>query len=114
MLFDSGATHSFISIEFAICLNICPESLSEKLYISTPMGDCVIASHVIKGCDIKILNEHMKANLIVMPMIDFDVILGMDWLSSHLFSLDCHDKWKSFFPFETPCFIKKELVLKRK
>ena len=69
------------------------------------MGDCVIASHVIEGCDIEILNEHMKANLIVMPVIDFDVILGMDWLSSHFASLDCHDKVVKFSFSNKPTFI---------
>ena len=74
VLFDLSATHSFISIEFASCL----EPLNGMLYVSTPMGDCSTASHVIKGCDIEILNEHLKAHLIMMPMINFNVILGMD------------------------------------
>ena len=105
VLFDSGATHSFISTEFASCLNMCPIPLDEKLCVSTPMGDCLTTSYVIKGCDIKILDEHLKADLIVMPMIDFDVILGMDWLSSHFASLDCHDKVVKFSFPNCPAFI---------
>ena len=34
----------------------------------------------------------LKANLIPLEMTDFDVILGMDWLSSHQASMDCFTK----------------------
>ena len=34
----------------------------------------------------------LKANLIPLEMTDFDVILGMDWLSSHRASMDCFTK----------------------
>ena len=34
----------------------------------------------------------LKANLIPLEMIDFDVILGMNWLSSHRASMDCFTK----------------------
>ena len=96
VLFDLTVTHSFISTKFASCLNMCVISLNENLYVSTPMGDCLTTSYMIKGCDIEILNEHFKFGLIMMHMIDFDVILVIDWLSSHFASLDCHDKVVKF------------------
>ena len=34
----------------------------------------------------------MLANLILLDIIDFDVILGMNWLDHHYDSLDCHEK----------------------
>ena len=34
----------------------------------------------------------LKANLIPLKMIDFDVILGMDWLSNHRASVNCFTK----------------------
>ena len=44
----------------------------------------------------------LKANLIPLEMWDFDVILGMDWLSTHRASVDCFTKkdvfWKLGFP----------------
>ena len=33
-----------------------------------------------------------SVDLIVLQMLEFDVILGMDWLSSHHVSLDCFAK----------------------
>ena len=34
----------------------------------------------------------MKANLIPLEMWNFDVIFGMDWLSTHKASIDCFTK----------------------
>ena len=34
----------------------------------------------------------LKANLIPLEMTDFDVILGMDWLSNHRALMDCFTK----------------------
>ena len=34
----------------------------------------------------------LKANLIPLEMSDFDLILGMDWLSNHRASMDCFTK----------------------
>ena len=34
----------------------------------------------------------LKANLFPLEMFDFDVILGMDWLSNHRTSMNCFTK----------------------
>ena len=34
----------------------------------------------------------LKANLIPLEMTNFDVILGMDWLSNHRVSVNCFTK----------------------
>ena len=36
------------------------------------------------------------ANLIELEMIDFDVIMGIDWLSSCYATVDCRDKVARF------------------
>ena len=38
---------------------------------------------VFKGCEVVVEGIVLKANLIPLEMTDFDVILGMDWLSNH-------------------------------
>ena len=49
----------------------------------------------------------LKANLILLEMIDFDVILGMDWLSNHRASVDCFTKK---IRFEKPGYPELEFV----
>ena len=81
VLFYSGATHSFISSRFAKTLDILPEKLSYALEVSIPLGDVVIAGQYFGNVPIKIDGRNFPANLVPLLMMDFDVILGMDWLA---------------------------------
>ena len=49
----------------------------------------------------------LKANLILLEMHDFDVILGMDWLSTNRASMDCFTKK---VVFQKPRFAELEFV----
>ena len=62
---------------------------------------------VFKGCEILVEGVVLKANLILLEMIDFDVILGMDWLSYHRASMNCFTKK---IRFEKPGYSKFEFV----
>ena len=92
VLFDSGATHSFISPFFATTLGRDPSPLSEFLIVTTPMGHSLLANSVYKSCEILLEGKTFEANLIELDMVDFDVILGVDWLAACHATLDCHNK----------------------
>ena len=47
---------------------------------------------VFKGCEVVVEGVVLKAHLIPLEMTDFDVILGMDWLSNHKASVNCFTK----------------------
>ena len=47
---------------------------------------------MFKGCKVVVEGMVLKANLIPLEMADFDVILGMDWLSNHKASMNCFTK----------------------
>ena len=64
--------------------------------ISTPMNDSQLIEHVCSDCKIKIEGKEMTANLILLNMNDFDVILGMDWLATNHVVMDCHAKTLMF------------------
>ncbi|GKU99598.1 hypothetical protein SLEP1_g12422 [Rubroshorea leprosula] len=49
-----------------------------------------------KTVDIYIDGRQLGASLFVLDISDFDIILGMDWLSKHFASIDCHRKWVIF------------------
>ena len=42
--------------------------------------------------------------MIMLDMVDFDVILGMDWLASCHATLDCHSKVVKFNMLGEPTF----------
>ncbi|GJU05355.1 putative reverse transcriptase domain-containing protein [Tanacetum coccineum] len=45
------------------------------------------------------------ANLLPLEMSDFDIILGMDWLTGHRATIDCHTKRVIFGDLKNPKFI---------
>ena len=82
-LIDPGSTHSFISSTTASHLHQSPGVLEKDLVVSTPLGECVIVQTVYRDCAIQINTVEFPADLIVFPLLELDVILGMDWLSRH-------------------------------
>nr|XP_033509993.1 uncharacterized protein LOC117274756 [Nicotiana tomentosiformis] len=77
-----GSTFSYVTPYFAINLELEPEQLSEPFLVSTPIGELVEATRVNRGCIVSVQGRNNEANLIELEMVDFDVIMGMDWLSS--------------------------------
>ena len=87
-MFDFGACRSFISTSFALHANRELTHFKNKLIVTIPL----VKISVFKGCEFVIKCMVLKANLIPLEMIDFDVILGMDWLSSHRASMNYFTK----------------------
>jgi hypothetical protein len=80
VLFDSGASHSFIATNFVQKHNLPISMLKNQMIVSSPGGD-MHARHVCPKVNILIRGVEFIANLIVLESKGIDVILGMDWLS---------------------------------
>jgi len=91
-LFDSGATHSFISSTYIKLCSMTPRPLNQNITVSTPTGNVVTCRKFIENCPIIIGDRILPENLAVFQMLGFDVILGMDWLSKHYANIDCRKK----------------------
>ena len=88
ILFDSGASHSFISYDFSIRLRLVAQPLDFLLSVSTPLGEMSPLESVCRRCIVSLDDSEFAIDLIVLHMFEFDVILGMDWLSSYHVSID--------------------------
>ena len=89
VLFDSGASHSFIAASVVIELGLEVETLEELLYVSSPLGIRVRIEMICRGCELEISGTLLTVNLRIMDMSEFDVILGMDWLTAYRVVIDC-------------------------
>jgi len=89
VLFDSGATHSFISNVCVGRLKLVTRDLGCELLISTPSSGQVATSSVCVGCSMEVAGHIFKVNLVCLPLEGLDVILGMDWLSNNYVIIDC-------------------------
>ena len=45
-----------------------------------------------KNCPLTVHDRELSIDLIVLPFHEFDLILGMDWLSKHRAIIDCDTK----------------------
>nr|KYP35888.1 hypothetical protein KK1_043031 [Cajanus cajan] len=88
-LFDFGATHSFISVDCVGRLGLSVSALHVDLSVSTPTSVSVVTSKMCVRCPIEVFGRRFRVNLIILPMVDIDIILGMDWLSAHHILIDC-------------------------
>ncbi|KAA0060279.1 pol protein [Cucumis melo var. makuwa] len=74
------------------------EPLHHVLSVSTPSGECMLSKEKVKACQIEIAGHVIEVTLLVLDMLDFDVILGMDWLAANHTSIDCSRKEVTFNP----------------
>ena len=89
MLFDSGASHFFIAASCVRILSLEVETLDEPLHVSSPLGSKARIGRICPGCELEISMILLTVDLRVMDMSEFEVILGMDWLTAHRVVIDC-------------------------
>ena len=84
-----------------IKFDVLPNVLVEPFLVSTPVGDSVVAKRLYRSCPILLSNRVTLVALVKLDILDFDVILGMDWLHVCFASIDCRTRVVSFqFPNE--------------
>jgi hypothetical protein len=89
VLFDSGASHSFISPMAASKLSLRPHRLVDPFRVGLPTGDVVTCGVMYSDYPIVIDGKEFHADLIQFDLSEFDIILGMNWLVRHKAKLDC-------------------------
>ena len=89
VLFDTGASHSFIAASCVRVLGLEVETLYEPLHVSSPLGTKARIDRICRGCELEISGILLTVDLRVMDMLEFEVILGMDWLTAHRVVIDC-------------------------
>ena len=88
-MFDYGASHSFVAASCLKDLGLEVETLEELLYVNSPLGTRLSVDKIYQDCELEILGILLNVDLRVMDMLEFDVILGMDWLKAHRVVIDC-------------------------
>ena len=102
VLFDSGAMHSFISMDCVKHIHLPVSELPFDLVVSTPAAKTLTANTACLHCPLSFGGRDFIVNLIFLPLKRLNVILGMDWLSYHM----------SFWtvPVSSLCFRNQEFL----
>ena len=91
-LIDLGSTHSYVFTDIPNLGNLSRSETEFDILVMNPLGHSVIVNKVYRDCPIKIREYEFLGDLIELSFREFDVILGMDWLSRHRAIVDCRMK----------------------
>ena len=78
VLFDPGATFSYVSTYFAAKFDMICDSMTVPIHVSTPVGKTLVGDRVDRSCLVSLAGYDTWVDLIILGMVDFDVIFGMD------------------------------------
>ena len=91
-LVDPGSTHSYICIEQLSDKLPSVEPLAYDMLVTSPLGHSARVNRVYKNFPLMVYYSEFLVDLIALPFHEFDLILGMDWLSKHRAIVDCDKK----------------------
>ncbi|WP_192819815.1 hypothetical protein, partial [Escherichia coli] len=60
--------------------------------VSTPLGDDIERDSHYPSCEVEVEGQNLTCDFVPLSMIEFDAILGMDWLEKHHARVDCYTK----------------------
>ncbi|XP_050876879.1 uncharacterized protein LOC127080606 [Lathyrus oleraceus] len=92
VLFDCGATYSFVLIQCMKRLGLQANRLSPPMVVTTAMDDMVETSLICESCSLSVNGRIFQIDLICLPLKKVDVVLGMDWLSANSVFIGCEEK----------------------
>ena len=87
-----SASHSFIASPFVACLGLNTVECVMPLEVGTPVGNHISLHHT---CTLTISVDRercLEDSFTVFGMNDFDVILGMDWLTKYQAVVECFNR----------------------
>jgi hypothetical protein len=91
-LIDPRASHSFVSYRIVNNLHVLSSNLGVGVTVSTPLGENIHIDDIYRGVKLYIGGLELRVDLMPLELYDFDMILGMDWLSKHKAQVDCFTK----------------------
>jgi hypothetical protein len=87
ILFDSGATHSFISPKCGTKVGLDLYPTQGTYMIATPGGK-ISSNQIYRKVPIQLGSNLIKIDLLLLDLEGMDVLLGMDWMTRHQVPLD--------------------------
>jgi hypothetical protein len=88
VLFDSGASHSFVSSTFAFERNLNVIKIAKGVYCISAVGNNISTNQVVNSVRIEIGDREFLVDLVVLSGLGIDVILGLKWMSGNVMLVD--------------------------
>ncbi|KAL5539055.1 hypothetical protein UlMin_044547 [Ulmus minor] len=98
------ATHSFISNSFADRLNWVRDRMNQSFHVALPSGEVLLSNYWVRHVPIVFSGRELHADLVLIKMYNYDVILGMDFLGKYNALIECRRRRVIFHPYEEQKF----------
>jgi hypothetical protein len=79
ILLDLGANTNFVSKTWAEKTGIVSRPLDRVTEVVTATGGTYKATSQLMCTDVRVVGKAVKANLVILPLVTYDVILGVPW-----------------------------------
>ena len=86
-------------------LHLEVETLEKSLYVSSLLRRRVSVQLICRNCELEISGILLTMDLRVMDMSEFDVILGMDWLTAQRVIIDCDRRRVTAYTRDRVCAV---------
>ena len=84
-----------------------PNTINRPFSVMVPLGEILNLGQLVNACEVSISGNTQCVDLIILEMHDYDVILGIDWLSKHYGKIDCKKNEVTFRPPQKKSFAFK-------
>ena len=91
-LINPGSTHSYVCTSIPSLGILLKNETEYDILVKNTLEHNVIVNRVFRECPIRIREHEFPGDLINLSFREFDVILGMDWLSKDQVVVDCRMK----------------------
>jgi hypothetical protein len=92
ILIDSGASHSYIAPNLVEIFHLKRSKHEKSWLVQLATGTKRKINEIVKGFPLDMDGVSIVADLNIIPLGSYDVLIGMDWLDVHHVVLDCHNK----------------------
>ncbi|KAD6119157.1 hypothetical protein E3N88_10428 [Mikania micrantha] len=92
VLFDTGATRSFVSIAFRHKLEQKTSNLPNAYTVELANGEILRSGEIIRNCALELDDHKFTIDLLPIELGSFDVVVGMDWLTKNQAEILCGQK----------------------
>ena len=72
-----------MSVRFARILDNSQESLSHRFHTTLSSEEVMVSTHRCRVLSVHITNRELYADAIILGMSDYDLIIGMEFLSKY-------------------------------
>ena len=91
-MINPRSTHSYVSPKLVEGYSLRKVKHNKSWLVQLATGTKRKVSEVVVECPIELNGLHTHADLNVLPLGYYDVLIGMDWLERHRAKVECYEK----------------------